>query len=146
MADEVKTIKVDGLGEIQDHGDGVFTMDDKELYAFYEKHGIPKPKDVVNALNKANDNLTEQAVSFLKDPVIKNNAEQELRCGTGNNQVAIRLYGKRVTRQVRTGEPVTKFGVASVRMTRKVPESLRKEGGVLDTIAKEIEAALKNRR
>lgn len=143
---EVKIVDVKGLGEIEDRGKGIFAMSDKDLWAFYEKQGILKPKEVFGTINKANNALIVEAAKFLKDEVIKTGEKQELRCGSGNNRIDVRLHGERTTRNVETGAPVVSYGAVVVRQACKVPESLRKKDGDLFKIAQEIEAAMKTKK
>ena len=49
---EVKIVEAKGLGEIEDRGNGIFAMSDKDLWSFYEKQGILKPKEVFGTINK----------------------------------------------------------------------------------------------
>lgn len=142
-AEEKKVLTVEGLGNVVDKGKNTYGMTDKDLYKFYEEHGVPKAKDVLNAIGKAREDLIIAGAGFLKDRVVETKEEQTLKCGTGTGKVTISVSGEKTVHDRLNKETKIKYGVVTVKVAEKIPESLKAEDAILGKFAKEIEKAFK---
>lgn len=151
MSDKKKeVINVKGLGEVEllrkpsvdKDGNpvaGVFTMSQKNLEKFYEDHGIAEPKKVFSAIDEAREQFAVASASFLKDHVIKDKADWELRAGTGNGRITAAIDAEKQVRNVSTGEVSTRYAVFTMKVQSKAPTS----NDMLNKQLAEMEAALK---
>ena len=125
MAEEKKTIEVEGLGTVELVSDpvpeqtvdgkvkpakpGICKMAEGDLMKFYEAHGVPNAKSVMKAVNSAREALAE-AAEFLTPKVKETGSDWELRMGLGDNRVVFGVDAVRESRNVRTGDKITKYG------------------------------------
>jgi len=136
MAEEKKTIEVKGLGTVTVErepvaasGDkpakaGLFTMTDKDVMAFKEANGVPNPKEVAAAEAKAEQALVGKITEFMTPYMVKGNgADYEFRAGTtsGNNtKYEVYYDAQKTVTNPSTGEKSDKYGVVSVKISRKI--------------------------
>ena len=140
---EQKNFKVEGLGEVTRRVNGDFNMSQGDLNKFFADNGIPEYAEFKKAEEKAIDQLTESAAKFLAEQSIADDRDTTLKCGLGNGRIVVSHKQRTEGKNPRTGEATERFGVVSVKIQHSVPKRLAEEGGVLDTIAKDVEAAWK---
>jgi len=137
MAEEKKTIEVEGLGTVELVSDpvpeqtvdgkvkaakpGICKMSEGDMVKFYEAHGVPNAKTVLKALNGARSAMAEKAAEFLAPKVAKTGADWELRVGLGENRTVYGYDAIRESRNVRTGDKITKFGTFWVKANAPCP-------------------------
>ena len=157
MAEEKKTIEVEGLGTVELVSDpvpeqtvdgkvkpakpGICRMSEGDMVKFYESHGVPNAKAVLKAVNGARTALAEAASDFLAPKVEETASDWELRVGLGENRTVYGYDAVRESRNVRTGDKITKFGVFWVKANAPCPinsERFMKQ-------QEEIEKALKKK-
>lgn len=151
MSEKTKEIiNVEGLGEIEmlrkpsvdkdgNPISGVVTMSQKNLEKFYEEHGIAEPKKVFAAIDEAREQFAVAAATYLKDRVIEDKADWELRAGTGNGRLTASIDAEKQVRNVSTGEVSTRYAVFSMKVQSKAPTN----NEMLNKQLAEIEAAFK---
>lgn len=146
MADEKKELKTftdKNLGTVTQTNDDTFALSSEDLFNYYEAHGVPEAKKVFKAINTARGQLIEDAATFLKPHVIKDQERKTLVCGMAENRFEIQLNNRTTNMNPQTREEIESFGSVKVKFQTKVPSALLKDDGVLAGIAKEIAASFK---
>lgn len=146
MADEKKEPKTfvdENLGTITQTNEDTFALSSEDLFAYYEKHGVPEAKKVFKAINTARGQLIEDAATFLKPHVIADQSRKSLVCGMAENRFEVQLNNRTTNMNPQTREEIESFGAVKVKFQTKVPSALLKDDGVLAGIAKEIAASYK---
>ena len=157
MAEEKKTVEVEGFGTIELVSDpipekevdgkikaakpGVCKMSEPDLMKFYEKHGVPNAKTVMKAINGAREALAEKAAEFLTPKVKETGADWELRMGLGDNRIVFGVDAIRESRNVRTGDKITKYGTFWMKANAPCPINSDK----FQALQNDIEKAMKKK-
>lgn len=128
MADK-KTIKTP-FGELPVENRTI-TMSNSQLYAEYEKRGLPNAKETIETYNKVRADMQHEASVFLKKQILKDeDPEQEwkLRAGMKESRFDVTVKPEvTVTIPGRAGEPtqsVTRPGATQVKNYSKVPDAI----------------------
>lgn len=157
MAEEKKTIEVEGLGTVELVSDpvpeqtvdgkvksakpGICKMAEADLMKFYEAHGVPNAKTVMKAINTARVALAEQAADFLTPKVKETGSDWELRMGLGDNRVVFGVDAVRESRNVRTGDKITKYGTFWMKANAPCPINSER----FQKLQNDIEIAMKKK-
>ena len=158
MAEEKKTIEVEGLGTVELVSDpvpaqtvdgkekpakpGICKMSEGDLVKFYEAHGVPNAKAVLKAVNGAREALVEQASEFLAPKVKSTASDWEIRMGLAENRITVGIDAVRESRNVRTGDKITKFGVLWVKANAPCPINSERFQKMQDDIEKAMKKKL----
>lgn len=127
--------------QVERDGKGVFRLADKDFKDFMSKKGFTP--EMRKAEKNAQNELIEEGSKFLKPFVVKEKERQLMKMGTGDGHLELTMHGKRTFPNVSTGEKVDKYGGVSVKIGKSTPAVLRKEGGLLEQIEKEVREAWK---
>lgn len=158
MAEETTKVKVLGKDlelTVKKSGDAVVSMKKGDFDQILADKGVTK--EVRETVRKAHDEIVEEVVKFEKDYILKANKGKkeddpsyikslETRLGSGDSSMAIKTTPHKVHtgKDIKTGEPYTthKYGVVSVTLNYQYANEMRREGGLLDTVASDFEKAL----
>ena len=155
MADEDKKFEVKNLGtltivsepkeettdpktgKVKPASPGSIRMSQGDLIKFYEAHGVPHAKTVLEAVNNARQELAAEAVKVLEPKVVETGSDWEFNAGIGENTVTVGIDAKRMIRNVSTGETTPRYGVVYTKVAN--PSPLR--GAEYDDLSKRVEEA-----
>lgn len=125
--------------QVNTHGE--FTIPQKDINAFWDKHEITE--EVRKKIKEAEAELLRDGYEFVKDRAIERKDVASLTLGTGNDKYRLTVFPKKTVTVVKTGESVEKYGVCKLQVSRKIPAILRREGEVVSKIEKECMALFK---
>ena len=142
-----KTMIKTPFGELPCENNNI-TMSNSQLMEIYEKKGISNPKEVLDALNTARNEVQHEAAKFLLKKVAETLEPWSLRAGLKENRFEVVAKPETsVTIPGRNGEPSTtqtRYGTIQTKNYTKTPSEIA-EDEEMHKLSAEIEKKMKAR-